>query len=90
MTNFGPRPVPVPRGTVVVASGPLQDGLLHADTTVWIIPRRSGHEVEISSCHKTVRSSSGDGGDGVLGAAAAWRPARRPEKTQSARDRPLT
>lgn len=41
MTNFGPRPVPVPRGTVVVASGPLQDGLLPADTTAWIIP--AGH-----------------------------------------------
>jgi hypothetical protein len=37
VTNFGPRPVPVPRGTVVVASGPLQDGLLPADTTAWII-----------------------------------------------------
>jgi hypothetical protein len=38
VTNFGPRPVPIPRGTVVVASGPLQDGLLPADTTAWIIP----------------------------------------------------
>jgi alpha-glucosidase len=37
VTNFGPGPVPVPRGTVVVASGPLQDGLLPADTTAWII-----------------------------------------------------
>jgi alpha-glucosidase len=40
VTNFGPAPVPVPRGTVVVASGPLQDGLLPADTTAWIIPGR--------------------------------------------------
>jgi len=40
VTNFGPRPVPVPRGTVVVASGPLPDGLLPADTTAWIIPGR--------------------------------------------------
>jgi alpha-glucosidase len=39
VTNFGPRPDPLPRGTVVVASGPLQDGLLPADTTAWIIPR---------------------------------------------------
>ena len=38
VTNFGPRPVPVPRGTVVVASGPLPDGQLPADTTAWIIP----------------------------------------------------
>ena len=41
MTNFGSRPVPVPLGTVVVASGPLRDGLLPADTTAWIIP--AGH-----------------------------------------------
>ena len=41
VTNFGPRPVPVPRGTVVVASGPLRDGLLPADTTAWIIT--AGH-----------------------------------------------
>jgi hypothetical protein len=41
VTNFGSRPVPVPRGTVVVASGPLQDGLLPPDTTAWIIP--AGH-----------------------------------------------
>ena len=41
VTNFGPRPVPVPRGTVVVASSPLQDGLLPADTTAWIIT--AGH-----------------------------------------------
>ena len=41
VTNFGSRPVPVPRGTVVVASGPLQDGLLPADTTAWLIP--AGH-----------------------------------------------
>jgi len=41
VTNFGSRPVPVPRGTVVVASGPLRDGLLPADTIAWIIP--AGH-----------------------------------------------
>ena len=41
VTNFGSRAVPVPRGTVVVASGPLQDGLLPADTTAWLIP--AGH-----------------------------------------------
>jgi glycosidase len=38
VTNFGPRAVPLPAGTVVVASGPLQAGLLPADTTAWIIP----------------------------------------------------
>ena len=38
VTNFGPRAVPLPHGTVVVASAPLPDGLLPADTTAWIIP----------------------------------------------------
>jgi alpha-glucosidase len=38
VTNFGPRAVPLPQGTVVVASSPLEDGLLPADTTAWIIP----------------------------------------------------
>jgi alpha-glucosidase len=36
VTNFGPRAVPLPHGTVVVASSPLQEGLLPADTTAWI------------------------------------------------------
>ncbi len=36
VTNFGPRAVPLPRGTVVVASAPLTGGLLPADTTAWI------------------------------------------------------
>ena len=38
VTNFGPRAVPLPRGTVIVASAPLEAGLLPADTTAWIIP----------------------------------------------------
>jgi alpha-glucosidase len=38
VTNFGPRAVPLPPGTVVVASGPLKTDLLPADTTAWIIP----------------------------------------------------
>jgi glycosidase len=38
VTNFGPRAVPLPPGTVVVASAPLQAGLLPADTTAWITP----------------------------------------------------
>ena len=41
VTNFGPRAVPLPHGTVVVASSPLREGLLPADTTAWIIPRGS-------------------------------------------------
>jgi alpha-glucosidase len=38
VTNFGSRAIPLPHGTVVVASGPLEDGLLPADTTAWVIP----------------------------------------------------
>ena len=40
VTNFGPGPIPLPPGTVVVASAPLQGGLL-PDTTAWIIPDAS-------------------------------------------------
>jgi len=38
VTNFGSRAVPVPHGTVVLASSPLREGLLPADTTAWITP----------------------------------------------------
>jgi alpha-glucosidase len=38
VTNFGPRAVPLPHGTVVLASSPLEEGLLPADTTAWIVP----------------------------------------------------
>ena len=38
VTNFGPRAVPLPPGTVIVASAPLETGLLPAETTAWIIP----------------------------------------------------
>jgi alpha-glucosidase len=38
VTNFGPGVVPLPPGTVVAASAPLQEGLLPADTTAWVIP----------------------------------------------------
>jgi alpha-glucosidase len=41
VTNFGPGAVPLPDGTVVVASSPLRDGLLPADTTAWLVPRDS-------------------------------------------------
>ena len=37
VTNFGPRAAPLPQGTVVVASAALEEGLLPADTTAWII-----------------------------------------------------
>jgi alpha-glucosidase len=40
VTNFGPGAVPLPNGTVVVASFPLQQGLLPADTTAWLVPPR--------------------------------------------------
>ncbi len=36
VTNFGPVAVPLPHGTVVVASAHLADGLLPADATAWI------------------------------------------------------
>jgi glycosidase len=39
-TNLGPRAVPLPPGTVVVSSAPLQAGLLPPDATAWIIPGR--------------------------------------------------
>jgi alpha-glucosidase len=37
VTNFGPVAVPLPHGTVLVASGPLADGQLPPDTTAWIL-----------------------------------------------------
>jgi alpha-glucosidase len=37
VTNFGPVAVPLPPGTVLVASGPLADGQLPPDTTAWIL-----------------------------------------------------
>ncbi|TDC05129.1 glycoside hydrolase family 13 protein [Nonomuraea longispora] len=36
VTNLGHGPVPVPAGEVVLASGPLDDGALPPDTTVWL------------------------------------------------------
>jgi glycosidase len=41
VTNFGPAAVPLPPGTVVVASAPLGDGLLPAETTAWVVPGAS-------------------------------------------------
>jgi alpha-glucosidase len=37
VTNFGPRPVPMPDGTLLLASAPLDGGLLPADSTAWIL-----------------------------------------------------
>jgi alpha-glucosidase len=36
LTNFGTEPVELPRGEVLLASGPLADGRLPGETTVWI------------------------------------------------------
>src|SRR5579862_7741861 len=49
VTNFGPGAVPLPDGTVVVASDPLENGLLPADTTAWIIPPSSGAAIREAS-----------------------------------------
>lgn len=37
VTNFGTTPLTLPTGSVVIASGPLDGGLLPADTTVWLV-----------------------------------------------------
>ncbi|WP_328995410.1 glycoside hydrolase family 13 protein [Kribbella sp. NBC_01245] len=37
VTNFGTEPVELPAGSVVLASGPLDEGRLPADTTAWIV-----------------------------------------------------
>jgi alpha-glucosidase len=37
VTNFGEVPVHLPRGEVVIASGPLSDGMLPPDTTAWLV-----------------------------------------------------
>jgi alpha-glucosidase len=37
VTNFGSQAIPLPQGTVVVASVLLEGGLLPADTTAWIL-----------------------------------------------------
>jgi alpha-glucosidase len=38
--NCGDSPVDLPAGEVVVSSGPLADGVLPADTAVWLLTRR--------------------------------------------------
>ncbi len=43
VTNFGPGPVPLPPGTVAIASAPVHGDQLPADTTAWILdPGRPG------------------------------------------------
>ena len=37
VTNFGPAPVPLPAGTVVLASAPAAGSQLPADTTAWLV-----------------------------------------------------
>lgn len=37
VTNFGSTPYPLPEGTVVLSSSHLDEGMLPADTTVWMI-----------------------------------------------------
>ena len=36
ISNFGAVPVPVPAGELILMSGPLLDGLLPTDTTIWL------------------------------------------------------
>ena len=38
-TNFGPEPLTLPAGEVLLASGELLDGLLPSDTTVWLLDK---------------------------------------------------
>ncbi|GAA4796427.1 glycoside hydrolase family 13 protein [Streptomyces ziwulingensis] len=38
VTNLSPHPVGLPPGDVLLSSAPLPDGLLPADTTVWLAP----------------------------------------------------
>jgi alpha-glucosidase len=37
MTNFGAGSVPLPPGTVILASAPLDGGQLPPDTTAWLL-----------------------------------------------------
>ena len=38
VTNFGPGPVPLPHGTVILTSVPVDDNQLPADATAWLSP----------------------------------------------------
>jgi alpha-glucosidase len=37
VTNFGTDPVPLPQGTVILASAPIDGGQLPPDTTAWLL-----------------------------------------------------
>ena len=37
VTNFGPGPVPLPHGTVILTSAPVEGSQLPADTTAWLL-----------------------------------------------------
>ena len=37
VTNFGPRPAPLPDGTVILTSAPVDGSQLPADTTAWLL-----------------------------------------------------
>ncbi|MFT3875390.1 MAG: glycoside hydrolase family 13 protein [Propioniciclava sp.] len=41
VTNFGTQPYPLPAGEVLIASGPVGNGILPAQTTVWLAPQAS-------------------------------------------------
>jgi alpha-glucosidase len=42
VTNLGPAPQPLPAGRVVVSSAPLDDGLLPAEATAWVVVTDEG------------------------------------------------
>jgi len=42
VTNFGPGPVPLPYGTVILSSAPFEGSQLPADTTAWLLPEQNG------------------------------------------------
>jgi alpha-glucosidase len=43
LTNFGDEPVSLPDGDVIISSGPLDDGRVPTDITVWLrLP--TGHD----------------------------------------------
>ena len=41
VTNFGTEPVALPAGDVAIASGPVEGGLLPADTTAWLVSAKA-------------------------------------------------
>ena len=40
MVNFGPGPATMPGGDILLASNPLDSGLLPVDTAVWLLTDR--------------------------------------------------